>query len=412
MLTPAHRAHLLDSLLVLALVSATLSSLVPLSARGAEDACPLKTGQKVAAVKAFKRFAAIFQEPRCLNCHGEVNPFSETGRHGGGYIDIRKETREFLNLPGFESFLLAPNSATIGRLREVATSASAVSENDLIRFKAFEPMLRACKQCHIDGWILPMRENHFVGRSPKNMCIHMKMSSDTDSPDRFQQHMQHDALVLAAFAGRRGLLDSAAAQPPVMSFATMTRHANDWIAAMDKQFHQPPDCGCTVDGIILEVDHRIQADPKSDWSRTGMALFDGSVRFDVLLTPVEGATDWFRGDVSVSRPMVVRHVTPSTWRCSGSGSQTEDWRLSAVFHRKTDILRLQFGYVSSDEQASWTCVAPNGMTTTNDLYVDLRRSLNSLEMSAKDGATKEVSSRNAKFLERLSVTIIGGPTTD
>jgi len=399
---------------VVAVVSAILFSLVPLNARGADDACPLKAGQKVAAVKAFKRLAPIFQEPRCLNCHGAVNPFSQTGGHGGGYIDIRKETREFLKLADFESLLLAPNSKTVGRLREVAASATEISDNDVIRFEAFEPMLRACRQCHIDSWIIPRRANHFVGRSAKEMCIHIKTSDDTNSPVSFLRHMQTDGLILAGFKGQRGLLDAISPEPPSMTFDTMAKHANDWIEAMGvvSRFHQPADCGCTVEGIILEIGHRIQADPQSPWSKTGMALFDGTVRFDVLLSPVDGAEDWFRGEVSVIRPLIVRHVVPSAWRCSGSGSQTEDWRLSAVLDRRTGSLKVQFGFVTSDEKATWTCVGPNGMTDTRELYIDLRRDLKSFELSAKSGATKEINSKNVKFLESLSVTVVDSPVGD
>lgn len=412
MLRPTQRPRIVGLVLMPAVVSATLFALVPQRAQAAEYACPLKAGQKVAAVKAFKRLALIFQEPRCVNCHGAVNPFSRTSEHGGGHVDIRKETREFLNLAGFESFLISPNANTVGRLKEVAASASDITDNDVVRQKAFEPMLRACRVCHIDSWIIPMRENYFVNRSAKEMCIHIKTSSLTNSPVSFLRHMQDDELVLAGFKGRRGLLEPVTPELPTMRFDTMTRHANDWVEAMGREFHQPADCGCTVDGIILEIQHRIQADPQSGSSKAGMAQFDGTVRFDVLLSPVDGAEDWFRGEVSVTRPMVVRHVVPSAWRCSGSGSQTEDWRLSAVLDRKTGSLNVRFGFVTSDEKATWTCVGPNGMTDTRELYVDLRRRLNAVEMSAKNGTKKDVGSRDAKFLESLTVTVVDSPVGD
>jgi hypothetical protein len=260
--------------------------------------------------------------------------------------------------------------------------------------------------------IIPMRENHFVKRSAKEMCIHIKTSSLTNSPVKFLHHMQDDELVLEGFKGRRGLLESVTPELPTMRFDTMARHANDWVEAMDREFHQPADCGCSVEGMILEIQHRIQADPQSGSSKAGMAQFDGTVRFDVLLSPVDGVENWFRGEVVVTRSMVVRHVVPSAWRCSGSGSQTEDWRLSAVLDRKTGSLNVQFGFVTSDKTASWTCVAPNGMQETRDLYVDLHRIMKSVEMSAKNGAQQDFDSRDAKFLESLSVTVVEGPVGD
>ncbi len=407
------------SMLALTFVAATVSSLWPHSAQGASGACPLKPAQKVAAVKAFTKMAPVFQESRCLNCHGAVNPFSRTGGHGGGYIDIRRETQDFLKMPGLERALTtgsdptgAISAKTIAQLKEIAESPSDISDNDVIRVKAFDPMRQACKECHISSWIIPMRHNYFVGRSKKEMCIHLKRSSLTNTPVSFLRHMQDDELVREGFKGRRGLLESVAPEPPKISSATVAKHANEWVEAMGAKFHDPPDCGCAVDGIILEINHHMQANPKSGASRLGYAQFDGTVRFDVLLEPVQGTESWFRGEVSVIRPMIVRHVTPSFWRCAGSGSQTEHWLVSAILDSKTDSLKVQFGFVASDEKATWTCTAPNGMTATSPLYIDLHESLESVEVSAKTGAKKEVSTKdgvsNEKFFESFSVLVVEG----
>jgi hypothetical protein len=76
-------------------ISAIFFTFRPQLAEGAKNACPLTVGQETKAAKAFKKLAPLFQEPRCLNCHGAVNPFSKTGEHGGGYFDIREETKKF-----------------------------------------------------------------------------------------------------------------------------------------------------------------------------------------------------------------------------------------------------------------------------------------------------------------------------
>lgn len=410
MVRPSRTSCIICSFLLLLIIAATFFTWRPQTAEGAKDSCPLNPRQKARAVKAFKGLAPVFQEPRCLNCHGAANPFSRDGGHGGGYIDIREETKKFLQRPDFQKALTImsdPTGAiaakTTAELKQIAESPAEISDNDLIRLKALDPMLAACRECHISSWIIPMRHNHFVGRSAKQMCVHMKTSSLTNRPDLFLRHMQDDELVLEGFKGRKGLLEAGGAEPPQMSFATLVKYANDWIDAMGGKFHQPSDCGCTAEGIVLEVRHRIQADPQA---KGGFAAFDGTVQFEILLEPY--AEGWFRGEVDVVRPMVVRHVTPSFWRCSGSGSETEHWLVTARVDPNAESMDVQFGYVTSKEKAAWTCRAPNGMTTTDDLYVDLPGSLESVHMSTKTGTKKNVNVRNFEFLEWVSVTVVEG----
>jgi hypothetical protein len=401
---------MIGSCFLLLVISALFFTLRPQLAEGAKNACPLTVGQETKATKAFKKLAPLFQEPRCLNCHGAVNPFSRTGDHPV-YIDIREETQRFLKKPDFQSALMnrddptgAVTAKSISGLKEIAESRSEISDIDLIRHKALEPMLSACKECHIPFWRIPLRHNHFVGRSAKEMCGHIKTSSLTNRPDLFLRHMQDDELVLEGFKGRRGLLEPVSPEPPTISFATVEKYANDWVEAMGGKFHQPPDCGCTAEGIVLEVHHRIKADPPPQ-SNIGQALFDGAVRFEVLLEPY--AEGWFRGEIDMVRPMVVGHVRPAAHQCSGSGSQLEHWLVTAQVDPKSESMTVQFGYITSNEQASWTCSGPAG-TFTDDLMVELFGSLESVQMSAKSGTKKDINGRNINFLEWLSVMVVEG----
>ncbi len=244
----------------------------PPTAQGAKNSCPLTVRQETMAAKSFKKLAPVFQEPRCLNCHGAVNPFSNDGIHGGGYIDIRTETKKFLSRPSFQGSLTTGSdptgvitAKTIAGLKDIAESPSEISDNDVIRQKAFDPMRAVCKECHISAWIIPMRHNHFVGRSTKQLCEHIKTSSLTNQPDLFLRHMQDDELVLEGFKGRKGLLEAGTAEPPRISFATVEKYANEWVEAMGGKFHQPPDCGCVVHGdYILEFSSRIVSTSKDD----------------------------------------------------------------------------------------------------------------------------------------------------
>jgi hypothetical protein len=300
MVRPTKISCLIGSFLLLFMISATVFTVWLQTAQGARDSCPLSPTQKVRAVKAFKGLAPIFQEPRCLNCHGAVNPFSPNGGHGGGYIDIRAETKKFLNRPDFQSLLTIqsdPTGAiaarTIAELRGIAESPSEISDTDLIRQKALDPMLAVCRECHISDWVIPMRHNHFVGRSAKQMCVHMKTSSNTNQPDIFLRHMQDDELVLEGFKGRKGLLEAGSEEPPSMSLATLEKYANDWIDAMDGKFHQPPDCGCTAESLVLEFkSHIVQGAFNLPLTDFGMSIgsvggFTAHVEATVLLEYTE-----------------------------------------------------------------------------------------------------------------------------
>jgi hypothetical protein len=70
-------------------------------------------------------------------------------------------------------------------------------------------------------------------------------------------------------------------------------------------------------------------------------------------------------------------------------------------------MTVQFGFTTSNEQASWTCTGPAG-TFTDKLYVDLEGNLESLQMSAKTEARKEISGRHNDFLESLSMMVLQG----
>jgi len=329
-------------------------------ARAADQACKLTPDKKLEAVKAFKALAPLFQDPRCLNCHGAVNPFSPTGGHPGGVIDIREEAREFLKRTDLESALISPDAAGRARelqgIREIAQGSGPITANDLIRQKAAKPMLEACRQCHVNDWFIPMSQNHFVGRDWKAICVHLKTSPLTDSPGAFLGHMQDDAMVLLGFKGLRGLLTPPNPAPPSMPFSTMEKHANDWIAAMDSKFHPPDTCGCEYEGLAIEMRHRLFHNPGTHGNLFGDAQLEGEVVFNALLEGM--GTGWFGQDVKVRRPMSVRYTNSAVWKCDGTGWRDELWSVRARFEGEPARLQVQFGYVRQAEEAGIVCKAP------------------------------------------------------
>jgi len=190
--------------------------------------------------------------------------------------------------------------------------------------------------------------------------------------------------------------------------ATRARHSGFWVGAISRAGvaeAQEGEWETAGSGLKLKLGHRIQADPQSATSIIGHAQFDGAVQFDVPLE--QFAEGWFRGEVIVIRPLVVRHVRPAANPCSGSGSQIEHWIVSAHVDPKTNFMDIQFGFTPSNEQASWTCRGPAG-TFTDELTVELFGSLESVQMSTKTGAKKDINGRDTHFLEWLSVTVVEG----
>lgn len=393
----------------------------PAASSHAQDSCRLTSGQKLKAVKAFKALSPIFYDPRCINCHGAVNPFTVDGGHPE-YIDIVAEAKKFLAQPDPASGLIesrGPGAAPeLQGIREIAASETEVSDIDLIRNKALKPMLIKCAECHQDSWFLPMRENHFTGRSWKQICMHLKASSLTNTPRKFLKHMQEDPQVLLGVEGQRGLLAAPRAAPPAMPYEMMVKHAKDWVAAMEDHFYPPAECGCEVEGLALEIRHRIYTNPDSGSSKAGFTQFDGTVVFNVLLKEIaEGR--YYNDELLVRREVEVKHVKPSFWQCAGTGWRDELWQISADLDEEKQSLRIRVGFVEEAEDASWTCRA-KGQSITDTVNVDIHGILNDLNLSTADGAVVhaeaqlpagQTDTRYVRQFESITVSLIDLPAS-
>ena len=53
---------------------------------GPAPVCPLSKDQTQKAIEAFAELAPVFKVDRCINCHGEVDPFAEDGGHEGDKV--------------------------------------------------------------------------------------------------------------------------------------------------------------------------------------------------------------------------------------------------------------------------------------------------------------------------------------
>jgi len=171
-----------------------------------------------------------------------------------------------------------------------------------------------------------------------------------------------------------------------------------------------------VDGLALEIRHRIYTNPDSSSSKIGRTQFDGTVVFNVLLEEVaEGR--YYNDEIIVRRELEVKHTKPSFWQCAGTGWRDELWQISADLDEAKQSLLVRFGFVDEAQDASWTCKA-KGHVLTDTVYVDIRSFLKDLTLSTEDGAigqkagqlpAGQTDTRYIKQFESITVSLIDLP---
>ena len=184
--------------------------------------CPLSESQTEKSIEAFgKIFPVLTQEPRCVNCHGGVNPFIEgvgdssdpeasRFEHGGGKMD---------------------------------------DDTD-------------CSSCHDamaprrDGspsdWRTPGPLLFFSGRDAPTLCaqMHSELQTAEDFIGHFVDDNGKDNFVATAFMGNRGLsreqYPELPPQRPRIGASALVSLAREWLATTGGEFkgNSNFDCGC------------------------------------------------------------------------------------------------------------------------------------------------------------------------
>jgi hypothetical protein len=192
--------------------------------------CPLPVNKQLEAIMAFAEMMPVFRHPRCMNCHGGLDP-SAPPHPGAGQLD---------------------------------SDLDPIANRD-------EYMLQ-CDGCHdglrgrtpeLPGWTIPHPSVFFVGKSDEELCLQMKGFSPTG--DHFVEHIFNDhgdiQFIAAGFAGDRalgeqGLIDnSLVAEPPPGTQAELTAKARRWSEIVGDGWRPNP-CGCTVklEGTFSQTD--------------------------------------------------------------------------------------------------------------------------------------------------------------
>jgi len=192
--------------------------------RGSAPACPLTSSQERAAVLAFEEMMPVIRHPRCINCHGGVNPLVPyaQGGHMGGFIDTTQ----------------IPHSS-VQTIRAV------------------------CQECHVQlpGWDTPGPPMLWVGKSSKQICMQFKRLSN--DPADFIGHITNEhggtQFIEAAFKGERALDEASKdmpgddygkpfkVEPPPGTHNDLIRQGTDWANTVGSiGWNATPDCGCEI----------------------------------------------------------------------------------------------------------------------------------------------------------------------
>jgi len=219
------------------------------SVQGGGAVCPLSEERTQKAIQAFDQLAAVFtKEPRCVNCHGGVNPFAPDGDgHVGGAIAVIRKSGDQIDLN--------------------ATNAQ-------------------CQLCHsgLPGWKLAPANDVFQGQTAVQICKNQKFVFGrllTTGPAGFANHIETDVgsvdFIGNAFFGDRGLNLSAIGlyeaitgkkfQPEPITTVThpqLNALARQWADALGSKFQGDDECGC--------VPHRYALKIEEDFKFNGAAL--------------------------------------------------------------------------------------------------------------------------------------------
>jgi hypothetical protein len=199
------------------------------------SSCPLPLDAQFKSIRAFAPIASFLtQEPRCVNCHGGVNPHIEGT--GADPEDEKAPVSTVEHGPG-----------RIERQRERARDGTLLIEG-------------ACIECHNnmapkrDGsrslWMTPPNFLSFVGKDATTLCKQMKRSTHTET--EFLGHLRDDNggnnFGKTAFNGDRGLdKDMYGDIPPArpsISHEALMRLGRAWVDAMGGSFKGDESCGC------------------------------------------------------------------------------------------------------------------------------------------------------------------------
>ena len=196
--------------------------------------CPLSEQQQQKSIEAFARIAQVIsQEPRCLGCHGRVNP----------YIDGTGPDPLNPNAPPSEF------EHGVGKVDRGADCSECHSK-----------MAKQSCNGQPSNWMTAPDFLAFVGKDPPGLCRQIRGMLHTAKD--FIGHLKDDNggnnFAGTAFNGDRGLDRSmypekeVPTEKPHISKAAFLKLAQDWVDAMGGEFKGDKACGCEPEHFAIQ----------------------------------------------------------------------------------------------------------------------------------------------------------------
>ena len=205
------RSHVLASVVAWgrrAVLVLALPFAISVAAMRANSAVPASQEQQIVtmdllddSLARFSKLMPVFMHDRCVNCHGDVNPFTGDN-HEGGALDAA-EAAPLLGPDGNQ--ILRPNFSNGPCTKSGCHSAS-----------------------HARFWALAPKEMRFSGHTADSLCRQIQQTPRFNKALLLKKHFHEDELIMAAFIGERGFPDRSP-EPPGMSAAEFVLAADRWL---------------------------------------------------------------------------------------------------------------------------------------------------------------------------------------
>lgn len=364
------------ALLIFAQQSSALARNLPSNQSNEKRVCPLSDSQIAKAQAAFALMAPTFlQEPRCVNCHGLVNPFAPDTTHMGGRY----------NLP-FTADGKLDTQALVNTL---------------------------CEDCHNEPWIIPNQDDFFTNKDTITLCKHLKAMGDA-----FLPHMEQDPFAAVGFEGTRGLNGDGQAyyeaqsgqpfkpEPPRnITRPAFIKQGHDWVDAMGGKFQGDDECGCVPLHYALEIDEQVivegnfnGAQIHVDISTQGQVPFnmndDASFSGEAQLQAEEKATAAFGRE-----------------SCQGGYSTVVNWTTSGTIDYAQKKIQFKSKYTTTPTVLAIQC---SGLGSVSMPIPGIDSSaypspLDQFELPSSVGASKtfEIPVQNGKATVTVTIILVG-----
>ena len=328
----------------------------PSAQQNAGAVCPLSDDQTQKATEAFDQLAHTFTtQPRCVNCHGGVNPFApDGGNHAGGKMD-----------PVFKQVPVDDKELIASGIKTAVVDDKKTNEDQ-------------CQECHsgLLHWRLAPPNDVFKGRTALQICKHQK--SEFGNPDRFAAHIDHDvtdvAFIDTAFAGTRGLNDMGQAmatgpfpdKPKGVTKDQLYALAQQWANALRGEFQGDEECGCAPGHhYALFLDEK--SDSETDVGTGGHVSYHTYGQAQLPLTFKDDGS--FTGSGDEQRIINASSKAPGVSCTYTTGKQTVSWMVSGSVDgsdvNTPGVLHIQLRERAPDYTTTITCRSANGFTQSN-----------------------------------------------